>query len=277
MIRLVTGFTAGYPWGEPYLESLDRHLNANIKRHLFTHDVPNRSLLNPKRVSKVLPLPENRCGSLQHGEFLKHLYPEAMANYDLIIFTDADMLMQRAFTQDEIHELGFLQQGQVKLGYNGGHGWKLADEAQLLDQQCEDWVIDAMFPGWRELPGWNCGVIVARAATYRDLYHMARALLPVAESCFAHYAVIQFVICYCVGKWMRHLLLPQSIHVHGHFGLPKNAEWDDAGNVLVTDETGVKEMSVFRHALNLTPSKGERPVNHQHTKDTKALMPRGHR
>ncbi len=264
MIRLVTGFTAGYPWAERYVESVNTHLNPNIEKHFFTHDVPNRSLLNPKLGARVVPLPENRCTSLQHGEFLKHLEP--LADWDLIIFTDADMIMQRPFTLDELHELGRLRAGEVKVAYNEGHGWTLADEAELLDQQCEDWVIDSLFPGWRTLPGWNCGVIVARASTYRELYHMARALLPVAESCFAHYAVIQFVMCYCIGKWLKHLLLPQSIHVHGHFGLPKNAEWDDSGNVLVTDEAGVKEMAVFRHCLNLTPAKGARPVNHKDTK-----------
>ena len=273
MIHLVSGATEGYPWTEAYWQSVHRHMPP-IK-NLLNFDGDTMMLdghIARTRMFRITDLlmfendierPKNRCKSLQAGEFLKRLRP--LEDRDIIIFTDADMVMQRPFERREIEEFVFCTEPDtVWLAVNGEPGDTLRHEAELLEPDVEDWIVDKLFPGWREIPVWNCGVIVARAATYARLRDMALALMPAAETCFRHYAVIQWVICYCVGRWLKHALLPRTIHAHGHFGLPKDCGWDETGDVIVRSaecgvrsEEGVK--AVFRHALNLTPPKGARP------------------
>lgn len=256
MIHLATGVTADYPWAEAFVDSVVARANVEVSLKFFSidHDAPGMVRV---------PMPGNRCRCLQHGDFLDAL--NALSHRDTVIFTDADMIMQRPFTDTELYEFNMLGKDEVLLAINGAKGQTLFEEAGLLEPKCEMWVVDALFPGWQELPVWNCGVIVARVETYRRLHDMVRALLPVAESCFGHYAVIQWVICYCVGRWLQHRLLPQTVHVHGHFGLPPNASFDADGDVWVRETSHAPACvepvrAVFRHAIHLQPVKGPAPV-----------------
>jgi hypothetical protein len=292
MIHLCTGATEGYPWLDGYVASVMRHVPVNVQMKgaagpaiefqprvflcgfknalwRYEHAGTNR-ILHGLHV----PVPGNRCKSLQHGAFLDAL--NAGSPRDMVIFTDADMVMQRPFTYDELYDFHFTGKDEVWLGVNGKEGDTLLEEARLLEASSvnrkdhaifDSWIFEQMFPGWRELPVWNCGVLVCRVETYRRLHDMARALLPVVESVFEHYAAIQWCLCYCIGRWLKHRLLPRTIHVHGHFGLPQDCFFDGEGRVRIgggargagREEEG--ELAVFRHCLNLTPEKGPGPEN----------------
>ncbi len=289
MIHLVTAATPGYPWAKAYWESILRHcgpLPATIKepkaalvadteaaRKQFQQIVPYffettpgcngpiRALPPYPTQRFAVPLPANRTKCMQHGEFLK--YVVTTTPNDLAIFTDADMLMQRSFTDGELDLFASLGRDEILIGQNDQPTDTLVQEAALLKHyephsalQLEH-VYDTLnraLPGWQECLIGNTGVVVARIDTWRRLHDLARALLPLCESLFSHYAALQFCICYCAGRWLRMHRLPLTIHTHGHFGVPQGAEWDAAGNICWE---GVP--AVFRHCLNLTPAKGPTP------------------
>lgn len=234
MIQLATAATAAYPWLPAFVASLKRHCN-----------VPFR-VFEP---GKDVPYPRVRGEMLQHGAFIKHLPP--LTADDVLLFVDADMIMQRPFTPEEIEWFHRLQPDEICVGLNGPRGETLLDEAALLEPQVEGWVLDSLFPGWQPLPAWNTGFVAARRSAYQRLYDMSRALMPAAESCFAHYAAVQWVMCYCIGRFLKHVELPQTIHLHGCWGKPEGHSWSETGEAKFNGE-----LAAFRHAMNLTPPKG---------------------
>jgi hypothetical protein len=284
MIHLVTAATPGYPWAKPYWDSVLKHVmpdnpgptvwtepdpKAEFQRifPMFLETTPGYqsrlALAKPPYPSRwfTARLPENRTKCLQHGEFLQYLIP--LTARDVVIFTDADMLMQRAFSQDELELFCSLGADEVLLGPNGDTADTLHDEAQLLlahdDANVEQRaratdLLRTALPEWWDMPARNTGVVICQLQTYRRLYDLTRAVLPVCEAAFAHYAALQFAICYAVGRWLRGHVLSRSIHTHGHFGVPAGATWDAEGNVCREGQR-----CVFRHCLNLTPEKGPKP------------------
>lgn len=244
MIHLATAYTPGYPWADAYVASLK--VNCNV----------------PYTVIQVPPgrNADTRTGMLQHGGFLDrvpdpHEHDEDYADWErdsVIIFTDADMICQRAFTQDELRWMETLYaDGQVACGPNKAPGQTLGDEARTLQQIATTHTLDTIFPGWREIPAWNTGWVAARRSTWIRLRDMSRALLPAGEMCFLHYAAVQFVMCYCIGKWLERVDLPYSMHLHGCWPVPDGTTVDAAGLVCYQGEP-----VAFRHAVNLSPAKG---------------------
>jgi len=82
---------------------------------------------HPIELSSVRCRNPNRC--LQHGEFLEALQCEPD---DIIVFTDADMVMQRPMDENEVRMVGSLEDGDVAVGYNKGYDESLADEARII-------------------------------------------------------------------------------------------------------------------------------------------------
>lgn len=234
MIHLTTSYTPGYPWAEPYRASLKANCN-----------VPWTMLEVPQG-----PNADTRTGMVQHGAFLRGL-PFVPRDNFTVVFTDADMICQRGFTDDEAAMLYRLEADQVAVGPNKCDGQTLEDEATTLQRIGTTPTMDAIFPGWRTLPVWNCGFIAARRSTWERLYDMSRALMPAGEAMFLHYAAVQWVLSYCIGRWLEHVPLPYSICMHGCWPPPAGASVNDAGLVCF-DGAPV----AFRHAINLTPAKG---------------------
>ena len=246
MIQLLSAATPGYPWTEPFRASLDRHF-----------DIPWRIL----ETGKDIPLPGTRGQMLQHGAFLEHLpeykiefHHDRLPQWDMvdpvILFVDADMICQRRLMPAEVMLLNSLTERDICVGLNGPRGETLAQEATQIGQQVDDWVVDQLFPGWRELPAWNTGFVAARRSAYQRLYDQCRALMPAAEWCFSHYAAVQWLMCYCLGRWLHHVELPQTIHLHGCWGAPAGLGWTATGEATLDGE-----LVAFRHAINLEPDK----------------------
>src|SRR5205085_125387 len=122
--------------------------------------------------------------------------------------------------------------------------------AALIEPREGEGTISELFPGWQEMEVRNCGVMVARRHTYQRLYDLTRALLPACYLCFGGAAAIQWLICYCVQRWLVLGNLPRTMHVHGHVDPGPEVVFDSEGNAHVN---GVRV--VFRHALNLDPVK----------------------
>jgi hypothetical protein len=234
-MTVVAAFTKDFPWIEPFVASLQRHVPNNHQLFSVNHD----------RVGATAIPGCGTRGEMQcHGGFLS-----ACTEYETILFADCDMIMQRGFTPEELQFLCHLPKNTVAIGKNLFPGQTLEFEAGGIGQ-IDGAPVDTLFPDWREIKAWNCGMLACHRTTYERLHDMARPLIPAAHSCFSGVAVIQWLLCYCVGKWLKHAELPQTIHIHGHDNTANGATFDADGNAIVD---GV--MALFRHAMNLRPPK----------------------
>lgn len=175
---------------------------------------------------------------IQQGCFLDVL---GAAPDDVIIFTDGDVRMQRAPTDNELAWMRAIPYDTIAMGWNAGPHDTLMEEARRIGL-AEDG--HDLFQGWLYRKVYNCGVIVCRAATYWDLYQRYLlqwdAFIPYTQ----HYAANQFLICACVAQMgLRVWEMDPRIHTHGCFGLPEYArEVDEGGTLAIGDE-----LVLFRH------------------------------
>jgi hypothetical protein len=242
-IIVASAFDEKYPWGQAFTESARKH-HPDVVIFDVGGDVDRARAAG--KIAMPRPM-EVKNGCPQHGAFLEH---GDFSPLDVVIFGDGDMVMQRPFSVCERAELHQLPLGVVLAGENQPGWHSLLEEANLLQAKAEGWVVDELFPGWRELPIWNTGLLAARAATWQRLYDTVRGLLPVGFALFDHYATQQWVISYAMGKWFQRLDLPRTICCHGLAGPVAGMTEDAEGNVYWE---GTK--AVFRHAINLTPPK----------------------
>jgi hypothetical protein len=256
MIRLAASYTPGYPWVGAFYNSVCEYGAFPFGLLQVVEDTPRADSATLALPSLQVPkAEETRTTMLQHGAFLPYL-PSLVGTVgadrnEVILFSDADMIMQRPFAPAELALFEGLGLWDVAIGLNGPRGETLFDEAKLLGPKVHPETLDDLFPGWAELLAWNTGFVAARRSAWQRLYDMCRALLPIAEACFEHYAAVQWVMCYAVQKWLKHVELPQTIHCHGCWGMPVGASFDDEGRVLFGGE-----LVAFRHAINLNPPKG---------------------
>lgn len=213
MIRIATGITQDYQSkAAPYIESLCR--NANVPFTVFAVDfhAPNMVRVD---YSKLPQLPYKM---LQAGSFV-HCAPDDWENSDVIIFTDADAVLQRPFTQKE---LNLFENGTVLMGRNKPDPQTLEDEAKALFPTCSDNLIDNRFPGYRSVPCYNTGFVAAPLEMWRQILDEFLKWQEAAQAVFQHYALVQFTLCYAINTLKLPVTeLPLSIHAHGHHGLPK--------------------------------------------------------
>lgn len=265
MIHLATSWNEGYPWAEPFVASLRQHCNVPFTTFLVDDGRaevplrPNQSQGGAATPPYQIPrAPETRTNIVQHGAFLAHLAVgpnfASEPDDDVILFLDADMICQRKFTFEELDWFERLPANAVAVGINGYRGETLFEEGRHLSPTAPPESIDDLFPGWRDILAWNTGFVAARRSAYQRLYDMTRAILPIAEACFEHYAAVQWAMCYAIGKWLQHVELPQTIHLHGCWTLPKEFSWSENGEALFDGK-----LVAFRHAINLNPEKGPKP------------------
>lgn len=230
MIRICTGFNHPYlQRAEPYLASLRIH--EPERTHIFTVDFePGQPL-----ALDHTPVDFRKCCQvqklmLQNGAFT--LFAPAWSEADVIVFTDADAVLQRPLDEHEqgLFDLG-TRDGGVMIGRNRPDGLQtLADESRCLAPRFSEQEIRSRWPGMDRMPCMNTGFVVARLSTWRKLYAEFCLNWERARACWGHYANVQWLICYCVGHY-RHPLseLPLSIHAHGHLGHPPGVTLDADG------------------------------------------------
>lgn len=236
MLIWTTLSTRGYvPKCGTYLESVSRH-RAGIDRlafgcvgfdHQAVAKIPPG--WEPYSVPDVwlderLGNPGNGC--IQHGNFLPALGapPDAV-----IVCTDADIVMQRPLTAAECQWLHDWPAGAVGIGPNAWAGDTLADEATRIQPRVPIAELAARFWPGRPAPlCGNAGVLVARAATWYELWTRYLALFPVTRALFDHIAVQQWTINLAIES-MQRIVLPLSFHAHRHYGHPTGCTTDVDG------------------------------------------------
>ncbi len=110
---LATAYDSKYPWGAAWKASLVEKCNIPFE------------IINTDSISTQMP-----NGILQHGEFLDHLGPVDPA--DVIIFSDADCILQRPFSEAELSLFSRLRFGDIAAQYNFGPFTTLAFEGVAL-------------------------------------------------------------------------------------------------------------------------------------------------
>lgn len=192
-LLLATAFTADYKRAPAFMAGLQQHCNIPFKALIIGKDMPDYGM----------------PGSIvQAGYFLQHLPP-----CDVVIFTDADLLVHRPLDQDEIDFLSNLKEGQISACYNK-HGEELFSEElpMLYQRQPEP-------SGYEAVRVFNTGFVAARTMTYRLLFERFKQLWPKFDPVFEHYAKIQLCMCAAAHELsLEWVPTPSHLCAHGHFG-----------------------------------------------------------
>jgi len=235
----------------PYMERIAPYLHS-IQRHAGAHDFDRRVLVTvgcrvdmPAELASIeaVPLPASQAVGhtgnwcIQQGCFLDVL---GASDDDVLVFTDGDIVLQRAPTGDELAWMRAIPHGAIALGWNAGPHDTLELEGQRIGLTEEG---RELFAPLLHRKVFNVGVVVCRAATYRALYARYMELWAEYYPQTNHYAANQFLMCAVAHElgllvWEMH----PTVHTHGCFGLPAWADEADDGTVIVD---GVPVL--FRH------------------------------
>jgi hypothetical protein len=210
-----------------FLNSLAGH-NADGENYCLTLDfksgMPDDTIrwvpVNPAD----LPLPlNNQC--LQDGQFLPYIPGEPS---DVILYTDADLVMQRPFSLDELDTLRGLKTGQVFVGYNAGPQDRLGDEAHRLGLKVP---LETLDEWWDlDLPCFNWGCVAATRETWEAICEIYVENWPVIDAQLHHVAKQQWLLSAITGSYFDHVEMPTSFHAHKHYGIPEDCAFE-AGKV----------------------------------------------
>lgn len=245
-VHLLTHATRQWlPRTAPYLESLCAH--SPFRHTLLTVDcdapaefVERFPGLQAVRVPVVAGAPEYSA-SLQHGAFLDYV---GGASDDVLIYTDADIIMQRAPSAAELARLEALPADHVLLGYNSGPGETLMDEAARLHPKFALPLLAAALGDLAAAPCYNAGVIAATRSTWRRLHQGYMESWNYAGERFGHPARQQWLICHTVARLgMTADISGYGWHANGHYGVPPGV--DVSGTLAMYQGAPV----LFRHRL----------------------------
>lgn len=196
---------------------------------------------------------------VQWGVFLDAL-PFAQPD-DLICLTDTDLVVQRGLTATEWSQIeAACAEGNFCASWNCGPTDNLYAESLRLRLNPE-WVGREFDQQGAEtngnpdtwlcsIPCFNCGVLFATVATFRQLQAAYESRCEEFYKATAHRSRCQFLMNYCL--WVEGIgvaELPAAVHVHGHWSdgksvlLPEGSHWRN-GELWVGEEK-----VVFRHNL----------------------------
>ncbi len=199
-LLLATAFTETYARSTAYVMSLKLNCNIPYVALVIPRDMPGYGMMG--------------C-IVQAGHFLDHI-PEC----EVVIFTDADLIMHRPLDADEIEFLSSLKEGQVAACVNKHPDEMFAEELPMLYMRPE-----GPPPGYDGVRVFNTGFVAARVSTYRRLFDKWKELWPEFEPAFQHYGKIQLAMCAATHRlgfeWVP---LPHHICAQGHFGPAEGME-----------------------------------------------------
>lgn len=257
MIYLCSGITENYyEKAKPFLQSLDNILvNKNVRKIVLTLD-----FILPKLDKKLYPSIEftlvpttklkselTKINCLQHGRFLDYINDE-LSNEDVIIFTDADIFIQRDMTPEEIEKFSKLSIHTIFVGPNNHQDNSLMGEYKLLEPKVEyeeilnHYEIQHIYR--KKYKIYNTGVVAATVFAWQKMLNSYVAGFAFINANMRHYAKQQFLMSIIMQKEFNVEIMPQSIHTHGHFGLVPYATIDN-DDTLLFDGKPV----LFRHKI----------------------------
>ena len=223
MIRLATGVTPNYlPRARAFITSLNQHCNVepNVFAVNFYPEHPNFGAI------PAIPVDYNQAWirlpkfMLQHGGFCQFA-PRSWDDNDIVIFTDADAILQRPFTKTELAEFEELPPRFILAGYNmPNEKQTLMDEATRISPTTGLDAILAAFPAANRMACRNWGFVVASMWTWRELCADVLKLDTICANHFMNPARVQWMCCYAAQRGHLELRdLSPVIHAHGHCGL----------------------------------------------------------
>lgn len=239
---LIFGTDGRYPRAEFYLRSLQLHATFPICYVAIGHEQPELDGVTVRHLPTIdnygAPL-ETNC--IQHGSFLK-VVPGKLA--DVLLYTDADFVMQRPLADEEGALLRGVKHGQVITSWNAGEDDTLRTEAARLGATKDLADIGALF-GSLERPVYNVGFLAMTRKTWVELHKLYTLRWPEVCGLFRHRARQQWLISWCIAELGTGVTIADwSLHAHGHYGLKPGMERDDDGRVWHGGR-----LAAFRHAL----------------------------
>jgi len=144
---------------------------------------------------------------------------------------------------DEERKLLTLTHGRVAIGYNGGAGETLLTEYHRLGAKKTPEEMDVLWGKWRQYPIYNVGCVAMNRQTWARLHKDYMDLWSVATDCFTHQARQQWLISWLISEYMTAIIMPWTLHGHGHFGLKPGMEVRPNG--LFVDG----QLCLFRHFI----------------------------
>lgn len=162
-----------------------------------------------------MPMPASNSHSMiQHGRFLDAI-PEAQPD-DLIVLTDLDGKWQRDFYDCEWEWLeSAMATDQLCAYWNCLNTDHLGLEAKRIELS-EEW-LQKHCPEPEGVPCYNGGFLAGRVSAFRTLQTHYEGLCEEFYRHAPHRSRCQFLINYCVHKWMGGFVtLPAPVHCHGH-------------------------------------------------------------
>lgn len=243
-IILATSTNEGYMYrAQTYLDSIEKHNTYGNNVCLCLDFLPEQARKQePKDVDPweevsfnnwIIQYPlvdssqlrlslNNFC--IQHGEFCDYIPGQPD---DVILFTDADLRMQRPFNDAELETLGGLKPGQVFVGYNAGPKDRLEDEAHRLGMKTS---LSVLKDAYRDLstPCFNWGCVAATRETWERICDHYVAMFPFcSEHYLSHVAKQQWLLSWLTSTFFEHVEMPTSFHCHRHYGIPEGCEFKD--------------------------------------------------
>lgn len=219
-IFIITGINEPFlPKATRFIETMSTHSNVNnivVTLDFTTTDeirnkYPNIAFI-PLSSDKVKSPNPNTC--LQHGGFLPAL--DHLPDDTIIIFTDADICVQRGFTPDELERLSSFNKQEIGVGYNEAISQTLTMEMNNLEPLITPERILTLFPKCDQYAVYNTGVLVAQKQTYHRLYKEYVDQWNKINSALNHYAKQQWLLSYLIQSKFSPRLLSDEIHTHDH-------------------------------------------------------------
>jgi hypothetical protein len=178
-------------------------------------------------------------GIWQHGRWLDAL--PGVRDDQLYILTDADITVQRDFTEAERVRLTDYDLETF------GAAWDCGENDDLFQMAAKMGMTEGgdLFPmPWTSIPGYNTGVLAMRGRAWKRLRDLFECRAEGFWKVNPHRSRCQWLMCWCLHRLgLRADILPGSIHAHAHHGIPKGATVDNG----VLRHNG--ETVLFRHAI----------------------------
>jgi len=223
-MRIVTACNEGYyPKMAGWLDSLAERSNIAYTLVKVGWDYACGRQINevclPRDLNNGAP---STTESVQHGSFLNVV--DGKEN-EILIYCDGDMVLQRAFTAEEITWIRRFGDNTVSAGPNR-YRESMLDELELLQVLVSMDELRGRFPG--EIDEWqmlNVGVLAMRRSAWEKLYRAYMERWELVSQTMGHQARQQWLICYLIyalGMDLR--VMPYLMHSHGHFGLHPGVE-----------------------------------------------------
>lgn len=130
----------------------------------------------------------------QYGAFID--YVEDLGMNDYVFFIDADITVQRQFTEAELKKIKNEMPVIVSLNARGGHS--MTEELMVLDPTAGPrlWQFRQTFGDIDRRPVFNCGVIGMNVSTWKRTLTTYKANYPVWSQMVKHHASVQWFLSF---------------------------------------------------------------------------------